>query len=467
MKRQLKTTIQFFSMICVLALFCVSCASIEKKYCQNSDECPDGKICLNGNCVGCSSDTDCGDGKVCENGSCVAKCTKDGDCGEGKICINGHCTDSTRCIDNNCANGQVCKDGLCKDCADNGDCKEGEICKDGQCTKSGCTDDRDCPKDHKCVNGTCVPPTTQPACKDDRDCPTNYHCDKGVCVPDPCACNNSSDCVGDNKGYVCETCSCRPCKDDTECPTGFVCKSGRCEPKSTPQCKTYTDCPIENICKEGTCVPGCPDDNWCKGTRICIEGQCVDGCRKDTDCKQGQICVNNKCVDPPPECVEDKDCPSPNKCVGGKCIGPGTKDYCFVELKYEKVNGELVRKMYISGHYWPTDKATELSIRGLCYVNLTCRSACALSPPHRASLAAGTSPSWWVQINDKTKDGQILYNQKCWYVEHYDLSGCVPGAGVRIHNKVSADNPGSFWVCDSRYNPDPAAQKACFPKSTP
>ena len=147
--------------------------------------CPDDDIIP---VVGCSVDTDCPEGQICINGECVPdpapECTVNADCPKGYVCLNGKCVkddeiidppddpddddpdpdpdpkkpDPDECkIDDDCPEGQICVDGKCVvPCSLDKDCPEGYVCVDGKCVKA-CTVDSDCPSGQICVDGKCVP----------------------------------------------------------------------------------------------------------------------------------------------------------------------------------------------------------------------------------------------------------------------------------------------------------------------
>lgn len=126
--------------VCVVVVAAV--ASCKKKpktpACDGNDDCKDGLVCVNKQCVECSGDADCGDGKTCKEGACVAKaeCTKDLDCPDGKVCQAGTCQACTR--DSECGPGGQCLVGACKRataCKTDDDCADDEDCIDGFCQK--------------------------------------------------------------------------------------------------------------------------------------------------------------------------------------------------------------------------------------------------------------------------------------------------------------------------------------------
>ena len=118
-------------------------ASCKKKpktpACDGNDDCKDGLVCVNKQCVECAQDADCGDGKSCKEGACVAKaeCTQDADCPDGK----------------------VCQGGSCQACSRDGECGPGGKCQDGACQRAkACKTDEECADDEDCIDGVCQQP---------------------------------------------------------------------------------------------------------------------------------------------------------------------------------------------------------------------------------------------------------------------------------------------------------------------
>lgn len=81
--------------------------------CTANDDCPDGQICQDGDCVvpapECTTSEDCSNGQVCQDGECVP-CDADADCDDGlfctgaETCVDGACQAGTE----PCAEGQTC-----------------------------------------------------------------------------------------------------------------------------------------------------------------------------------------------------------------------------------------------------------------------------------------------------------------------------------------------------------------------
>jgi hypothetical protein len=128
---------------CALAVVALV-ASCKKKpktpACDGNDDCKNGLVCVNKQCVQCAKNEDCDDGTTCVNGACVRpECTKDNDCPSGTACL----------------------DGKCKSCTSNDECGPGGQCEGGSCKRAtACKTDAECADDEDCVNGFCQKPTT-------------------------------------------------------------------------------------------------------------------------------------------------------------------------------------------------------------------------------------------------------------------------------------------------------------------
>ncbi|MCL4226799.1 MAG: OmpA family protein [Myxococcales bacterium] len=131
------------AILAVAALLILALAGCKKKpktpACDGNDDCADGLVCVNKQCVQCAASADCGDGKECKEGACVAKaeCAKDLDCPDGK----------------------VCQAGACRPCAADGECGPGGQCLGGKCNRAtACAADDDCADDEDCIDGYCQKP---------------------------------------------------------------------------------------------------------------------------------------------------------------------------------------------------------------------------------------------------------------------------------------------------------------------
>ncbi len=232
----------------------------------------------------CGSDKDCPDGYICLDGECVhlGECLTDAHCPDGAACIQGICV--VRATPNECSTDAQCRppSTVCS----GGTCVEG-------CSTTGCAPGERCDTN----TGRCVPFS---GCFSDADC-----------SPPQTVCSESGDCV---EGCV-----------SAGCPAGFDCDeaTGRCENLS-PECAFDSDCdPPDMICDawQGLCVPGCVSAG-CPGDLSCDEstGRCFDDdieCFVDQDCDPGRICEEYECVE---GCRTNGDCPSGKICDGGECL---------------------------------------------------------------------------------------------------------------------------------------------------
>ena len=127
--------------VCVVVVAAV--ASCKKKpktpACDGNDDCAEGLVCVNKQCVQCSTSAECGEGKECKEGACVAKaeCTKDLDAPAGR----------------------ASRAGQCRACANDGECGPGGQCLVGKCKRAtACKVDEDCADDEDCIDGFCQRP---------------------------------------------------------------------------------------------------------------------------------------------------------------------------------------------------------------------------------------------------------------------------------------------------------------------
>ena len=203
----------------------------ELDICEDDSDCPDCKVCVDGDCVpkSCTDNKDCGPGCICVDGECKPEpegkpCSDDEDCPEGQICVDGECKTPECKGDEDCPPGLICVDGECLSapCKDDEDCPPGMICVDGECKNAPCKNDADCPPGTVCVDGKCI----VVPCGSDKDCPPGTKCVNGKCVPT--GCNDDEDCP---PGFVCIDGKCVPtgCNEDADCPPGFVCIDGVCQ----------------------------------------------------------------------------------------------------------------------------------------------------------------------------------------------------------------------------------------------
>ena len=191
-------------------------------------------------------------GPACEDeqgteSTCDAACTDLCDCPQGLMCVSGQCIAGVRPVY----------------CCDNLGCPGGEACTDqnggsGMCCDSDC----DCinePTNTMCENtsGLCVAPVASAPrryCCDSPDCPAGRPCVDSNGQMGNCglaACTVDCDCI---QGQICANGAClvgiirRFCCDKVGCPTS-----------SQMACTTNTDCTGREICDQGVCGTYCTD----------------------------------------------------------------------------------------------------------------------------------------------------------------------------------------------------------------
>ncbi len=303
---------------CLQGEYCLDDKCVE---CDPTKPCPDGKVCINGQCV-------CPQGSFEKNGRCI-ECDETTILNKCQECINGHIR--TKECDGACDPST----GNCVDCIASGDCynrTDGRNCCVGKsceccpgtrwdatlnmCVPQECTTDSDC-------NDPCMKCTPE-GCKE-MLCPQGYKCFNGDCVPWDCEntnCNNGADC-GPNCG--CLNGECVPCAI-LEC-TGDCANALGCECKSNNKCGSVGNC----------------DNEYCDGFTPCSDPGCT--------------CYNNKCVScknfscNPDSCSNMSGC----GCINGNCDGDGSggsgcKD-SFILEKIEDCNlkeGELKATLNLS-----------------------------------------------------------------------------------------------------------------------
>ncbi len=120
--------------------------------CRNSEDCPDGQVCVDGECV-----------TATPTNTPIGFCNDTEDCPEGQVCVDNRCVTPTP---------TATPIGFCNSTED---CPEGQVCLDHRCvtptptaTPIGfCTDSEDCPLGQVCVDNRCVTvtPTATPTVK--------------------------------------------------------------------------------------------------------------------------------------------------------------------------------------------------------------------------------------------------------------------------------------------------------------
>ena len=158
----------------------------------------------------CDADHACADGLECKDGKCAEKADPDPDdppvgpgpkedpcegvnCPDGKQCLNAQCIDSDCIVDGAekaCDVGQMCSKGECIDdgCQDKS-CGEGEVCSKGLCEDALCLEKAlVCNDGATCVKGACV----DNECLG-QTCETGLTCSKGACVFPACVGKDACD----------------------------------------------------------------------------------------------------------------------------------------------------------------------------------------------------------------------------------------------------------------------------------
>ncbi len=139
----------------------------EKAECSESDPCPFGATCQEGQCVSarCANSAQCAMEQHCDQGLCVDGCGEDADCYPGEACD----TDTHQCVNDPCTDAHQ-------------DCAFKEFCNgaSGECYEAAgyycrsCDEDEDCGGEgsgNHCFNGTCLVDCTR-----DADCPAGFYC---------------------------------------------------------------------------------------------------------------------------------------------------------------------------------------------------------------------------------------------------------------------------------------------------
>lgn len=302
--------------------------------CTVDDDCGEGQTCnAEGFCVGAPGDVD-GDGVADEDDNCprVAnpdQVDSDGD-GVGDACaeitLPGDCTGSGECaIDQVCVEGlcqvvecslaagaelcpsdAVCVGTICRfapDCATDAECADTlGMCVDGRCAP-GCETNGECGgrRTTACVDTTCVY-----ACSSDAQCDATETCIEGYCLPNECSgtgiegCPDGERCDGSGR--------CEPytaCDDESDCAGNEYCDAGICEP--LVPCISDLNCGEAEICDGGFCrgADTCESNDECGDDESCVGGLCIPFlCRGTEDCDEGQTCEGGACIDVPDVDVE-------------------------------------------------------------------------------------------------------------------------------------------------------------------
>jgi hypothetical protein len=173
---------------------------------DEGDLCEEDKVCYRGECVPrcSSSEFPCRPGLACNAaGFCVDPACVDLECPEGSVCVGGECVGA--CDDVVCPYGQNCRQGVCVDVCAGLECDPGYACevrsRQGEyygvcssCDCQGCSEGYAC-ADHLCIEDSCASVDCGPGqycasgeCVDaclDAACPRGQVCAQGACVADP------------------------------------------------------------------------------------------------------------------------------------------------------------------------------------------------------------------------------------------------------------------------------------------
>jgi hypothetical protein len=341
---------------CPLDSFCDATGTCARG-CRDSSTCPEGQLCVNGNCstqsAQCSSRCDCDPGEICKDGACQspgASCTTKDDCPRGPAdrCEAYQCNGFSRqCFD---PDPQPC--AAAADCAGRPGCTGTSICT---CTSAGaCVPDVVCtPQDERTTCGTgnfcdgtgrcqALTQCTQPS-----DCAPGLTCNNGSGVCErPQACTSSTQC-GPPPATFCDAttgfCAIPNCiNQGTTCSNGLVCSqgSGRCVTPGGAACTNDSACQPSEYCDiaDQVCRTGCRSNadcasgQNCNGAHVCVGGgggggngdaQFGELCTDDADCQAPMFCgpLTSTCAEP---CSAPEDCIACNAVNGTcRCTGLG------------------------------------------------------------------------------------------------------------------------------------------------
>ncbi len=298
--------------------------------CDESGGCPQGEVCVRGDCepatsglhIGdaCGADADCGPGLTCgmgfPGGYCLLSCSEATSCPPGSVCARalGQCL---RTCGETCARpGYGC--GAVPDSSSplsacvplmtpsDGGCTGAECeAPDGGCTGSGC----------EAPDGGC----TEAGCE-----PSDGGCSSTVAVGG--ACTRPCECADAAAACVDGTCT-LTCTSDFTCRDGRRCMDSHCEVgprlgepcRDTFECPGTAQCPWERMRCEARCNPRadlCAAGYRCAPDWLCVQ-ECTgtpasvgEVCENSLDCAPCSICLSSgavlRCRQP---CRLDRDCP--------------------------------------------------------------------------------------------------------------------------------------------------------------
>lgn len=311
--------------------------------------CPEGFVCVGGQCAACAPDSHLGcladsAQPICDAGSLACRGCREGEC------RGGYCLDDGRCAECDPGDGRGCGDparpfcgtmGVCRGCADDVECAavgRPPICDTvtGICRLCLESTDRGCDPTGRspiCEADSCR------ACADDGECGENRMCLDGRCRGCNPVDNNGCDVMGPTP--TCIDGDCVPCARNRDCPTEPFgrCVEGRCRacnPVTHGGCNPDSQRPL---CLDGDCV-ACGDAGGVCGQldpprALCLgNGRCGDcdpadgsGCDRLSD-RPACDAASLTCVG----CREDVDCGDAfcDPAAGGRCVGcvAGTSTGC-------------------------------------------------------------------------------------------------------------------------------------------
>lgn len=260
------------------------------------------------------------------------ECTMDHDCPDGEICVGGECVEpipQPECMtDAQCPSENVCMSRTCQ----SGSCvaqpNMGVECNDGNPD----TIDDTCQADFTCA-GTAKPPACIPDCSG-KECGGN-------------GCGGSCGMCGEGLKCSAGTCGVEngtPCDDADVCTEGETWQNSVCSGGEPVQncCYQDADCPVDMICAVWQCELDLPDDGTpCDDGNPCTTGECWH----DGECSNGKsvvcegddnVCTTELC-DPASGCVhianaiacdDGDELTSDDQCENGMCVGQACEPQC-------------------------------------------------------------------------------------------------------------------------------------------
>lgn len=225
--------------------------------CQNSRDCFDDQICIQGTCrLTCSSNDTCPESLFCANRICLkdVKCISHNDCAEDEQCDIGS-NGISKCL-KVCENEPCGRNAYCSGISHKSIC----MCKKGflgdpvkGCEKKECDDNSDCSDDKFCENNMCkIACSSHKVCGENSICSSEKH--KHVCYCQPGF-------TGDPEKGCTEInwCKSQPCADGAECintrsnakcvcPVGTIGNPYEEGCYKAEECRFNRDCPVVARC---------------------------------------------------------------------------------------------------------------------------------------------------------------------------------------------------------------------------